>query len=292
MFIHCELIILSLALALDGRVHSARIIGGHEAVPHSRPYMAIVMGKGGKIHCGGFLLNKNFVMTAAHCQDKSYEVLLGVHNIQKINDAQRVSVEQAFPHEGFNKSTYENDIMLLKVRKTALQGITIAIFVIYHFGFSTCYCKCFIYAIFFSLIFYCFLFFIPLSGLKLSSEANFTQNVKPIALAERKGDCLPKSCLITGWGRTSANDRYMSDVLREVNVTLIKDERCESENLYCSTGNKGTGQGDSGGPLVCEDGKAYGVVSHTYQAKDGQLFYSYAKIPDHKSWIYLTIKNA
>ncbi|XP_030288120.1 granzyme B(G,H) [Sparus aurata] len=240
MFIHCELIILSLALALDGRVHSARIIGGHEAVPHSRPYMAIVMGKGGKIHCGGFLLNKNFVMTAAHCQDKSYEVLLGVHNIQKINDAQRVSVEQAFPHEGFNKSTYENDIMLLK----------------------------------------------------LSSEANFTQNVKPIALAERKGDCLPKSCLITGWGRTSANDRYMSDVLREVNVTLIKDERCESENLYCSTGNKGTGQGDSGGPLVCEDGKAYGVVSHTYQAKDGQLFYSYAKIPDHKSWIYLTIKNA
>lgn len=151
-------------------------------------------------------------------------------------------MEQAFPHEGFNKSTYENDIMLLKVRKTALQGITIAIFVIYHFGFSTCYCKCFIYAIFFSLIFYCFLFFIPLSGLKLSSEANFTQNVKPIALAERKGDCLPKSCLITGWGRTSANDRYMSDVLREVNVTLIKDERCESENLYCSTGNKGTGQ--------------------------------------------------
>uniref|UniRef100_A0A671UCK6 trypsin n=1 Tax=Sparus aurata TaxID=8175 RepID=A0A671UCK6_SPAAU len=115
MFIHCELIILSLALALDGRVHSARIIGGHEAVPHSRPYMAIVMGKGGKIHCGGFLLNKNFVMTAAHCQDKSYEVLLGVHNIQKINDAQRVSVEQAFPHEGFNKSTYENDIMLLKL---------------------------------------------------------------------------------------------------------------------------------------------------------------------------------
>ena len=51
-------------------------------------------------------------------------------------------------------------------------------------------------------------------------------------------------------------------------------------------------QGDSGGPLVCEDGKAYGVVSHTYKANDGQLFYSYAKIPDHKPWIYQTIKNA
>ena len=51
-------------------------------------------------------------------------------------------------------------------------------------------------------------------------------------------------------------------------------------------------QGDSGGPLVCEDGKAYGVVSHTYRAKDGQVFYSYAKIPDHKNWVYLTIKNA
>ncbi|KAM8744728.1 granzyme B(G,H)-like [Acanthopagrus schlegelii] len=241
MFIHCELIILSLALALHGKVHSARIIGGHEAVPHSRPYMAIVMGKGGtRSFCDGFLLNKNFVMTAAHCQDRSYEVLLGVHDVRKSNDAQRVSVEQAFPHEGYNATTYENDIMLLK----------------------------------------------------LSSEATFTQNVKPIALAERKGDSLPKSCLVSGWGRTSENDQYMSDVLMEVNVTLINDERCESENLFCSTGNKGTGQGDSGGPLVCEDGKAYGVVSHTYRAKDGQVFYSYAKIPDHKSWVYLTIKNA
>ncbi|MEE6515395.1 hypothetical protein FKM82_024146 [Ascaphus truei] len=37
------------------------IIGGNEAVPHSRPYMALVNG------CGGTLIKPNWVLTAAHC---------------------------------------------------------------------------------------------------------------------------------------------------------------------------------------------------------------------------------
>lgn len=52
-------------------VHTAEIIGGHEAVPHSRPYMVLLQRhvQANKIiHCDGFLLNEDFVMTAAHCQ--------------------------------------------------------------------------------------------------------------------------------------------------------------------------------------------------------------------------------
>ncbi|XP_073332512.1 uncharacterized protein [Pagrus major] len=243
MFIHCELIVLVLALTLDGRVHSAGIIGGREAVPHSRPYMALLKVKtnAGELHCDGFLLNKNFVMTAAHCQGSFYEVFLGLHSFEKRNEAQRVYVAQAFPHKGYNSKTYKNDIMLLK----------------------------------------------------LTSEAIFSQSVKPIALADRRGDSLPKSCLVSGWGATDKKDKYMSDKLMEVNVTLIKDARCDAENMYCSAGETGPDEGDSGGPLVCEDGKAYGVVSFTYVPRSGgQPTKCYAKIPDLKSWIDLTIKNA
>uniref|UniRef100_A0A3B4WN50 Peptidase S1 domain-containing protein n=1 Tax=Seriola lalandi dorsalis TaxID=1841481 RepID=A0A3B4WN50_SERLL len=54
-------------------VYTGEIIGGHEAVPHSRPYMVLLvqhMEDNKTKHCGGFLLNEDFVMTAAHCQAK------------------------------------------------------------------------------------------------------------------------------------------------------------------------------------------------------------------------------
>ena len=62
--------------------------------------------------------------------------------------------------------------MLLKVRKTALQWIIIAIFVIHHLGFSLYYCKCYIYYISFSLIVFCF--FSP-----LCPEAELRGNLHP-----------------------------------------------------------------------------------------------------------------
>lgn len=55
-------------------VHTGEIIGGREARAHSRPYMVLLqrhMQDGRMKHCGGFLLNEDYVMTAAHCQAKS-----------------------------------------------------------------------------------------------------------------------------------------------------------------------------------------------------------------------------
>ena len=49
------------------------IIGGVEARPHSRPYMAYLKfttKNGSKERCGGFLIAPQFVMTAAHCNGR------------------------------------------------------------------------------------------------------------------------------------------------------------------------------------------------------------------------------
>uniref|UniRef100_A0A8C0G8U0 Peptidase S1 domain-containing protein n=1 Tax=Chelonoidis abingdonii TaxID=106734 RepID=A0A8C0G8U0_CHEAB len=48
------------------------IVGGHEAKPHSRPYMAYLKTTNLDF-CGGFLVHPGWVMTAAHCKGQALE---------------------------------------------------------------------------------------------------------------------------------------------------------------------------------------------------------------------------
>ncbi|XP_072244816.1 granzyme G-like [Leuresthes tenuis] len=120
MFLHCNLAVLMLVLMLHGQVHTGEIFGGHEVVPHSRPYMVLlecITHNYRTKHCGGILLSKDFVMTAAHCKAKSYNAILGVQNfLNKDEKRQNISVEQAFIHPNYTQNVnLTNDMMLLKL---------------------------------------------------------------------------------------------------------------------------------------------------------------------------------
>ncbi|XP_037625717.1 granzyme E-like [Sebastes umbrosus] len=245
MFLHRELLILILVLTLHSQVlvlvthavQTGEIIRSREAEPHSRPYMVLLEGlkeDGNISQCGGFLLNEDFVMTAAHCKAK-YTAFLGVHNVHNRAEIQTISVEKKYPHKNYNEDDYKGDIMLLK----------------------------------------------------LSSKAKFSKDVKPIALADQGDGSLPTNCAISGWGRSVQNSKYMTNVLMEVNVTLVDSKECAQHKVYCTDVEAGPGKGDSGGPLVCGDGKAYGVVSILHQDPDASKRYQYTKIPDYRSWIDL-----
>ena len=52
-------------------VQTGEIIGGREAAAHSRPYMVLLKlrTKNEELkYCDGFLINDEFVVTAAHCK--------------------------------------------------------------------------------------------------------------------------------------------------------------------------------------------------------------------------------
>ncbi|XP_044840800.1 granzyme H-like [Mauremys mutica] len=98
------------------------IIGGQEAKPHSRPYMACLatQRRGDTYICGGFLVSKNFVLTAAHCNGDEITVTLGAHNIREPEQSQqKISVRHRIPHPQYNKTTWNNDIMLLQLAERA-----------------------------------------------------------------------------------------------------------------------------------------------------------------------------
>ncbi|XP_037530723.1 serine protease 57-like [Nematolebias whitei] len=110
MAVSFALLFLSVLSGADG----ARIIGGKDAVAHSRPYMASLQVIG-QHNCGGVLVREDFVLTAAHCDlELPYTVVLGADSIKDQEPAkQEFGVLQSFPYPDYNDLA--NDIMLLKL---------------------------------------------------------------------------------------------------------------------------------------------------------------------------------
>ncbi|KAM8737555.1 complement factor D [Acanthopagrus schlegelii] len=102
--------------------HSEGIIGGREAAPHSRPYMASIQvpeGENMKHECGGFVIADQWVMTAVHCLPtgpNGRKVVLGVHSLSEPEDTkQTFDILELHNHPDFSHVNYDNDIALIKL---------------------------------------------------------------------------------------------------------------------------------------------------------------------------------
>uniref|UniRef100_A0A8C3H6X6 Peptidase S1 domain-containing protein n=1 Tax=Chrysemys picta bellii TaxID=8478 RepID=A0A8C3H6X6_CHRPI len=116
------LLIFHLNITQHWRERISEIIGGQEAKPHSRPYMAYlkIQRRWNTCICGAFLVAENFVLTAAHCNGDEITVKLGAHNIREREQSQqKISVRRRIPHPQYNETTLNNDIMLLQLADRA-----------------------------------------------------------------------------------------------------------------------------------------------------------------------------
>uniref|UniRef100_A0A672YWN5 trypsin n=1 Tax=Sphaeramia orbicularis TaxID=375764 RepID=A0A672YWN5_9TELE len=232
--------------------HTEAIYGGREAVPHSRPYM-VMMVNGKTHHCGGFLLNEEFVMTAAHCDARHPNVLLGLHNFKKKENIQTISAVKLFPYKDYDPAEFRNDLMLIKLSSKAtfssnVRPITLAD----HNDPAPESC------------------IVPGWG-RHDQTRHMSVVLREVNLT-----------LISSESCEEHNSYCSEGEKRPAEVSVFIEHN--GQITY------GVFVGDSGGPLVCENGKAYGVVSSYKTTTNGQKMSYFTKISDYREWIDCTMK--
>ncbi|XP_043103977.1 granzyme B-like [Puntigrus tetrazona] len=251
MFFYSFLFLLVTSLA-DGM--ESGIIGGKEAKPHSRPYMASIQCRNHHT-CGGMLIREDFVLTAAHCLNYNVndqvhlEVVLGAHNLTKVEKSQqRIPVMKLIQHPRFKKNNehdYSYDIMLLKLKKKAKLNKYVKV--------------------------------MPLPKKSGKTPANVKCSIagwgSKTASGKRASDVLREVGLKLQFSFECKNkwQQYF-----------------DSERMICSAsdGKHAFCWGDSGSPLICNT-KAQGIASYTIDSSCTSTKYpqSYVKISYFLPWI-------
>ncbi|RWS13414.1 ribosomal protein L22-like protein, partial [Dinothrombium tinctorium] len=97
---------------------SYRIVGGNKARVGDYPWQVFLL-KNGRLHCGGSIIDRTWVLTAAHCiqgVSKRFEILAGTHywnNRDRMGSLHTITGKVSHPH--FSMSNFVGDIALLKV---------------------------------------------------------------------------------------------------------------------------------------------------------------------------------
>lgn len=98
------------------------IIGGREAVPGAWPWQVGLINRMNENtflgqFCGGTLIAKDWVLTAAHCVDgvegSLVDVLVGAHRLS--DTGTRVAAAKAYVHPGYDPYYLDNDLALLRL---------------------------------------------------------------------------------------------------------------------------------------------------------------------------------
>lgn len=93
-----------------------KIVGGVEAAKGEFPFIVSLQSSWGGHFCGGSLIKKDWVLTAAHCIPGGIDtVVIGLHD-QSAQDVERLAVEKVIPHPDYNKKPQDFDFALVQLK--------------------------------------------------------------------------------------------------------------------------------------------------------------------------------
>ncbi|XP_043534660.1 elastase-1 isoform X1 [Chiloscyllium plagiosum] len=225
---------------------AGRIVSGNEAQPHSWPWQVSlqVRSRGSRSYkhvCGGTLIHKHWVLTAAHCFQKgkaedagNWRIVLGKHNLNWTERTEKIyRVKRIYKHEHYRYpllNEIDDDIAMVRSAVDIPQT----------------------------------------NYVRYACIPETARQLRPGHL-----------CWTTGWGATRGQKEniILSEVLNQARLPIIDHQTCKMKKFWgdrvrntmiCAgykdkEGPPAACQGDSGGPLLCQldshKWEVHGVVS-------------------------------
>uniref|UniRef100_A0AB38ZEG9 Venom S1 protease 9 n=1 Tax=Oncocephalus sp. TaxID=2944721 RepID=A0AB38ZEG9_9HEMI len=214
-----------------------RIIGGEEAKKNEWPMIA-ELNIGGEHLCGGTVVTRRHVVTAAHCAFMSrtldripiemIDVYVGIHEVRGVeafNGGDFFGIEEFITHPKYHYIGKEYDIAVIF----------------------------------------------------LDMEIDFSPNIMPACLPLGDEIIVGDNLKVLGWGTTEYQAELGAQVLMKVNIRAVEHKTCQTDyeyynvktNICMYTKDKDACQGDSGGPLLWRDPETnrYVLVAATSYGK-------------------------